>query len=41
MTKEVILTGNDLTLDDVIGVAREGWSVKISAEAIEAVKKIA
>ncbi|RDX01998.1 histidine ammonia-lyase [Listeria kieliensis] len=39
MAKEVILTGNDLTLDDVVGVAREGWPVKISAEAIEAVKK--
>ncbi|EUJ33163.1 histidine ammonia-lyase [Listeria floridensis FSL S10-1187] len=40
MTKEVVLTGNDLTLDEVIGVSRCGWQVKIDQDAIEAVKKI-
>lgn len=39
MTKELILTGNDLTLEDVIAVARKGQSVAIAKDAEEAVKE--
>ncbi|MGY3779627.1 histidine ammonia-lyase [Isobaculum melis] len=39
MTKELILTGNDLTLEDVIAVARKGQRVAIAKDAEEAVKE--
>lgn len=39
MTKELILTGNDLTLEDVIAVARKGKHVAIAKDAEEAVKE--
>ncbi|NMA58680.1 MAG: hypothetical protein GX954_08215, partial [Clostridium cochlearium] len=31
--KEVVLTGNDLTLEELVLVAREGYKVSLSEEA--------
>ncbi len=31
--KEIVLTGNDLTLEQLVLVAREGWKVSLSTEA--------
>ncbi|MEQ9370375.1 MAG: aromatic amino acid ammonia-lyase [Coleofasciculus chthonoplastes F3-SA18-01] len=35
----VVLTGNDLTIDDVVGVARRGMSVQATPEALDRVRR--
>ncbi|MBU5437480.1 histidine ammonia-lyase [Tissierella sp. MSJ-40] len=37
--KKVIIDGNSLTLEELVKVAREGWQVELSQEAIEKVEK--
>ena len=37
--KEIFLTGNDLTLEEMVDIAREGCKVSIKESAIERVKK--
>ncbi|WP_315122247.1 histidine ammonia-lyase [uncultured Clostridium sp.] len=37
--KEVIMTGNDLTLEEIVNVARKGCKVSLSEDAVKGVKK--
>ncbi|MBU5485439.1 histidine ammonia-lyase [Clostridium sp. MSJ-11] len=37
--KEVIMTGNDLTLEEIINVARKGCKVSLSEDAVKSVKE--
>ncbi|MEW9095036.1 MAG: histidine ammonia-lyase [Clostridiaceae bacterium] len=37
--KEVIITGNDLTLEEIVNVARKGYKVSLSEDAVKSVKE--
>ncbi len=37
--KEIIITGQDLTIEDVVMVARQGYGVRIHPEALDRIKK--